>query len=788
MRPSATIVIPAWNEWALTRSCLETLRPTLGLRDQVVVVDNGSVDTTAEGLRRYSWVTVVSHSENRGFAAGCNAGAAAATGEVVVFLNNDTLLPARWLDGLLAPFSDPAVGATGPRSNYVSGPQLVADAPYDAERTADLQRFARSWREQHRSATTAVDRLVGFCLAVRRSSFEQIGGFDESFGIGGAEDDDLCLRLRDAGQLLLIAHESFVHHHGHRTFEGNGVDWHALQVRNLAHLAHKRGRGTRRPDKEVLLSACMIVKDEERNLPSCLAALEGLVDEVVVYDTGSTDDTVRLAREAGATVLEGYWDDDFGRARNAALDACTGRWILHVDADEVAEGDARLVRGELRALVGADALSVSIGNVGDDGTITVSHNATRLFRRGRARWVGRLHEQIVSVEGRALSGCASSLRLRHTGYTTAAVEAGDKMARNLRVAELDVQDAGEGDAFALINLGRSLTGVGRNADALEKFERALTLTDAPSLRRQALRFGVEVLLGLGRPAEALERVRALREVCTSPVMPDYFEGLARYSLRDAEGAVACFDRIDDSAVLGDEDISLPGHFLAARKGMALLSGERWEQAADVLFTAVRDQGTPDPLLTPLVEAYVRSGRPLRDLVLLDPHPRGIHLLGHGLNASPAAAQALVLQLWGSPAHRPAVVACLGRLVPSLPLEDVLDWSLRLRGAGFDEHCPLPAFAASVSVPALERLKAVAVLTASLSDPRATGLLADVAGALGDHELQTAFLVVDELAPTLLPELVTTLVADRRRVPTTAQALDELGAHEQAEALREHYAA
>jgi GT2 family glycosyltransferase/tetratricopeptide (TPR) repeat protein len=788
MRPSATIVIPAWNEWPLTRTCLETLRPTLGLRDQVVVVDNGSADGTAEGLRRYSWVTVVSHDENKGFAAGCNAGAAVATGEVVVFLNNDTLLPARWLDGLLAPFTDPGVAATGPRSNFVSGPQLVPDTTYDPGRTADLQRFARTWRDEHRGQTTAVDRLVGFCLAVRRQSLEQVGGFDEGFGIGGAEDDDLCLRLRDAGHRLLIAHESFVHHHGHRTFEGNGVDWYALQEQNLTRLAAKRGRRQRRPEREVLLSACMIVKDEEANLPSCLAALEGVVDEVVIYDTGSSDDTVRLAREAGATVLEGYWDDDFARARNAALDACSGQWILHVDADEVVEADAAVVRAELRDLVTADAMSVSIANVGDDGTVAVSHNATRLFRRGRARWSGRLHEQIVSIEGQALSGCRSSLALRHTGYTTEAVAAGDKMARNLRVAELNLRDAGDGDAFALINLGRSLTGVGRNAEALVQFDRALAVTDQVSLRRQALRFGVEVLLGLGRPAEALARVHQFREVCSSPVMPDYFEGLARYSLRDAEGAIACFDRIDDSAVLGDEDISLPVHFLAARKGMALLSGERWDEAAQVLYAAVRDQGATDPLFTPLLESYVQAGLPLSDLVALDAHPRALHLLGHGLNASPAAAEALALHLWESPQHRTAVVACLARLAPGLPLEHVLDWSLRLRSAGYGDHCPLPAFAASDVVPALERLKAVAVLMTSLGDAGARGLLDGVAQGLGDPELQTALLVLDELAPALLPELITTLVNDRRRIPSTARALDELGAHEQAEALREHFAA
>jgi cellulose synthase/poly-beta-1,6-N-acetylglucosamine synthase-like glycosyltransferase len=147
---------PRLERVGATRSCLETLRPTVGLRDQVIVVDNGSQDGTATGLRRYPWVRVVTHERNLGFAAGCNRGAAVASGEVLVFLNNDTLLTPRWLDGLLSPFGDATIGATGPRSNFVSGPQLVPDVPYSGGRVGDLQRFAREWRHEHRSQTTDV--------------------------------------------------------------------------------------------------------------------------------------------------------------------------------------------------------------------------------------------------------------------------------------------------------------------------------------------------------------------------------------------------------------------------------------------------------------------------------------------------------------------------------------------------------------------------------------------------------------------------------------------------------
>ncbi len=82
------------------------------------------------------------------------------------------------------------------------------------------------------------------------------------------------------------------------------------------------------------LSLAMIVKDEARFLPRCLASVKGLVDEIVVVDTGSTDGTPGLAEAAGARVLHWAWTGDFSEARNASLAACTGDWILVLDADE----------------------------------------------------------------------------------------------------------------------------------------------------------------------------------------------------------------------------------------------------------------------------------------------------------------------------------------------------------------------------------------------------------------------------------------------------------------------
>ena len=85
---------------------------------------------------------------------------------------------------------------------------------------------------------------------------------------------------------------------------------------------------------ESSLSLALIVKNESRCLARCLRSVQGVVSEIVVVDTGSTDDTVRIARECQARTVDFAWGDDFAAARNFALAQTTGDWILVLDADE----------------------------------------------------------------------------------------------------------------------------------------------------------------------------------------------------------------------------------------------------------------------------------------------------------------------------------------------------------------------------------------------------------------------------------------------------------------------
>lgn len=752
-RSPATIVILAWNAWESTRACLDSLRPTLGVRDQVVVVDNGSTDATPQRLHRYPWIDIVTNKENRGFAGGCNDGAAAARHDIIVFLNNDTVLSGRWLDPLIAPLDeDDSVGATGPRSNFVSGPQVAEGASYLRADMPGMRRFARAWALRHRGQTSETERLVGFCLAVRRDVFEDVGQFDTAYGIGGYEDDDLCRRILASGRRLLIAHESFVHHDGHQTFNANGLDWYAEQEANRGRFESRFGLG--RSSRDVpMVSACLITKDEEADIATCLASLEGFADEIVIYDTGSTDDTVRMARELGATVIEGYWDDDFSRARNAALDHCSGEWIAWLDADEtlVCDDSAGLLRLLQHTDPEVDGFSVPIDNLTGVGVGSgFVHSACRLFRRARCEWTGRLHEQIAGRgDHRGIQQVAlEQARIRHTGYLDEKMRSRNKTERNLRVAQAEVAQADGWDmGFSLTSLGRAYLTAGRFTEAFDHCRQALDHTDNAITRRLATRTAAEALTHLGRLDEALTWVGSLRGISTTPVQADIAEGVIRLAQGDFQTALDLFDRVDVRQF--DEDgFEVGGHMVAVRRAEALEGLGRTSDVADVLLEALVDQGVIDVHIGRLVDNLRRAGRPLDELAAAIPTTKAPNVLAQVLQLVPDTADEVLDACFRQMVERRAVLATAATLARHLPIERALTWSARMREAGFTANCPLVAIATgTASAPV--RARAAATVVRAFGDPRGREAFATALGDALPFERDT---ILSE-ARALCPELV-----------------------------------
>jgi len=227
-----SLIILTRNNLEYTRLCLESIRKYTPEPHEIIVVDNGSTDGTVEYLEDQPDVKLVKNGYNLGFALGNNRGLREARGDYIVFLNNDVVVTEGWLTRLLAcAREDDRVGAVGPRSNYVAGPQLVPSVPY-GEDLEVMQEFARRWSLEHAGQWENVPRVIGFCMLVKREVIDKIGGFDPVFGTGNFEDDDFCLRLQLAGFTIKIAHDVFVHHFGSRTFRSEKIDYRRLMERN----------------------------------------------------------------------------------------------------------------------------------------------------------------------------------------------------------------------------------------------------------------------------------------------------------------------------------------------------------------------------------------------------------------------------------------------------------------------------------------------------------------------------------------------------------------------------
>jgi GT2 family glycosyltransferase/tetratricopeptide (TPR) repeat protein len=715
-RPAATVVILAWNAWAHTRACLDSLQPTIRPDDQVVVVDNGSSDGTGVGLTQYRWLEVVTNPDNRGFAPGCNQGAAMARGEMIVFLNNDTLVSDGWLDELLAPFADGAVGATGPRSNNVSGPQRVDDAPAGHGDAPAIDGFARQWRRANTGRVSQVGRLVGFCLAVRRDVFEAVGGFDEGYTVGGFEDDDLCMKIAAAGHRLLVAHGSFVHHEAHVTFDANHIGWEEHQLANQHRFESKWGGkgGSGAP----FLSVCLIVKDEEEMLPDCLGSVAEVADEIVVYDTGSTDRTVEIARAAGAVVIEGYWDESFARARNAALAHATGEWVLSIDADEMLFTDPRSLKAHLWGVdPRIEAHLVAIENLHGAGHSRSVHTAIRMFRRRSCSWRHRLHEQVVAADdpSRALVvSYLSGSRILHRGYVAEAFEAKNKAERNLAIARAALEDEDVSRPYALMNYGRTLELAGESDEAIESLLEAIETSQDPVTTRLALRNLINILGRHRRFDEALDKVVALRGASVAQIAADIAEGQVRIAMGDAEAGLDLLAHLPDRG-RDDDGMEYAAHMVAAMRGEALASLGRFGEAADVVLDAIRTDGVLEADLGELTSWLLRARRQPSEIAGALEVADLMPVLGRSVRLDPATADLLLEGFWEQFPGRLEPLAAAARIGPRLPVARALVWSARLRRQGLASACPLVVMARDEGLDPRVRIRAAAAAFGSFGE-------------------------------------------------------------------------
>ncbi len=221
--PKASIIILNWNTAEDTIECLESLKRQTEKSFEVILVDNASKPSDVEKLKAYSErerqldMHFLFNRENMGFAGGSNAGLKLAHGEILISLNNDTVVTEDWLENILAPFRDSSVGAVGSKVIYFyekdkkivqfSGGRVTfyGAAICDGQGKPDNNMPSESTESQW---------LMGAAFAFRRSVIEKMGEWFCEYFFAYYDEVDVCWRIRSMGYKIIYCPKSLVYHKG----------------------------------------------------------------------------------------------------------------------------------------------------------------------------------------------------------------------------------------------------------------------------------------------------------------------------------------------------------------------------------------------------------------------------------------------------------------------------------------------------------------------------------------------------------------------------------------------
>ncbi|RFC43701.1 MAG: hypothetical protein DVB28_001389 [Verrucomicrobia bacterium] len=362
------------------------------------------------------------------------------------------------------------------------------------------------------------------------------------------------------------------------------------------------------------LSIAMIVKNEEKNLPRCLTSVQGLFEELVVVDTGSTDRTVEIARQFGAKVVPFKWQDNFAAARNAGIAHCTGDWILAIDADEaidpvdhtavrslLTEGGPQAFRIRVRNyLLNASQTILNTVPVRNTSAYALGREFThyvdyvtnaRIFRRfPDVCFSGRIHEVVDPYfEARGLPVGMTTAVLHHFGKVDAPRET-YKREFYLRLCEEEARNAPQ-NYRALFNLMiQSRTA--------ERWEACLAAAENFMRLQKTVPVMVFVTAGichlqLGNPNTALEWLERALAIEPEDVGALTEKGSALMEMGKFEDACVCLERAAELR---------PGYTLPYLKLFEIKTSLDLKDAARAtLLKAIRANPTEEVLYNKLLQ-------------------------------------------------------------------------------------------------------------------------------------------------------------------------------------------
>lgn len=282
------------------------------------------------------------------------------------------------------------------------------------------------------------------------------------------------------------------------------------------------------------LSLCMIVKNEEDNLPRCLESVKNIVDEMIIVDTGSTDATVKIAESYGAKVHYFPWNGSFADARNESLKHAICDWILLMDADdEMPPASGKIILDLVREDAADAYYFTTVSYMGDTPGYDVMRNMNpRLMKNHQGYYfTNAIHEQIWSniqaVNPNAKIICLD-IPVYHYGYLNKNITGHNKRARNIELLERELQKNPD-YAFDLFNLGNEYFAMGDNTRALEYYEKAYrTFEPNQGFSSKLVLKMVNSYVNLGRYEDVFKLVEDGLRYYPDFTDLEYMRGLAYY--------------------------------------------------------------------------------------------------------------------------------------------------------------------------------------------------------------------------------------------------------------------